>query len=77
MIDSAQVLSTDTTEDMKMTMEIITTCVDELNMVTGLQFQLVSDITDGELNLPSIGTMDGTCDLKNLYGSKINKIKVS
>ena len=76
-IDSAPVLSTDTTEDMKMTMEIITTCVDELNMVTGLQFQLVSDITDGELNLPSVGTMDGTCDSKNLYGSKINKIKVS
>ena len=45
-----------------MSAQVITTCVDELNMVTGLQFQLVSDITDGELNLPSIGTMDGTCD---------------
>ena len=62
---------------MKMSMEIITTCVDNLNMVSGLQFQLVSDITDGELNLPPIGTIDGTCDTLNLYGGKINKIKVS
>ena len=77
LIDSVPVLSTDTTEDMKMSMEIITTCVDNLNMVAGLQFQLVSDITDGELNLPSIGTLDGTCDSLNLYGGKINKIKVS
>ena len=76
-MSSDQILSTNSTETFKMSLEQITTCVDENDRVIGLQFQLASALMEGDLTLPSIGTIDGTCDAKIFYGASIEKIQAS
>ena len=76
-MSSDQILATNTTESLKMSLELITTCVDENGKVIGIQFQLASELMDGDLALPSIGTIDGTCETKNLYGASIKKVQAS
>lgn len=76
-VSGEQILSTEVTENMEMYMRKITTCVDEFDQVIGLQFQLVSQLNEAVFDLPSIGTIDGTCDTKNLFEADIQKVKVS